>query len=123
MCNEGDWLPGRILEQGNTKNPPLGTTETTSYNCRPFERDPGELCDLLFLEKSRSVKTKIAIPHNSTQFHILFWVSLNDFKQNVLVLFLHFLIGQRSLNNILEDIERVDATGRNRLSAESMAGR
>ena len=48
------------------------------------------------------------IPHNSTSGC---FGSLNDFKQNVLVLFLHFFIGQRSLNNTLEDIERVHDDG------------
>ena len=44
--------------------------------------------------------------------------SLYDFKQNVLVLFLHLFIGQRSLNNTLEDIERVHADGITFMEAE-----
>ena len=48
------------------------------------------------------------IPHNSTSGC---FGSLNDLKQNVLVLFLHLFIGQRSLNNTLEDIERVHDDG------------
>ncbi len=47
-------------------------------------------------------------PHNSTSGC---FGSLNDFKKNVLVLFLHLIIGQRSLNNKLEDIERFHAEG------------
>ena len=48
------------------------------------------------------------IPYNSTS---SCFGSLNDFKQNVLVLCLHLFIGQRSLNNTLGDIERVHAEG------------
>ncbi len=66
---------------------------------------------MLFLEESLSVKTSCLfriIPHNSTSGC---FGSLNNFKQNVLVLFLHFFIGQRLFNNTLEDIERVHAEG------------
>ena len=48
------------------------------------------------------------IPRNSTSGCFVFQ---KDFKQNVLVLFLHFFIGQRSLNSTLWDIERVHAEG------------
>ncbi len=48
------------------------------------------------------------IPDNSTSGC---FGSLNDFKQNVLVLFLHLFIGQCSLNNTLEDIEPVHTEG------------
>jgi hypothetical protein len=54
----------------------------------------------------------------SSLFHIIpddstsgCFVSLNNFKQNVLVLFLHSFTGQRSLNNTLEGIEHVHANG------------
>ncbi len=50
------------------------------------------------------------IPYNSTTGC---FVSLNDFKENILVLFLRFFIGQHSLNIIQHslDIERVQADG------------